>query len=330
MKTLRNYLIIALLSILAMSCGGSVKGSTPAPTEPPANMTTITAKVVWSFNGGETTFFYPSGIAIDSQGNVYVTDTRNGRVVKIDPKGQFLSEFGSNGGGAGQFTLPAGVALDGEDNVYVADSGNHRIQKFDSNGIFLTMWGSFGNGEGQFSEPSNIAVDGQGQVFVVDRQNFNIQKFDSNGRFIASWGGKGEKEGQFVGIGFIAVDPQGNIYASDFQNNRLTMTRFDNSGQFLTKWEQLTCKFQRETVSPHEIGGAGGMWFDPQGSLYVADLSWGRICQFDPNGIFLGGWGEKGIEPGQFQAPIGVVGDGAGNIYVLDYSSGQVQKFGIK
>jgi DNA-binding beta-propeller fold protein YncE len=72
------------------------------------------------------------------------------------------------------------------------------------------------------------------------------------------------------------------------------------------------------------------MWFDPQGHLYIADLSYGRICTYDENGMFLGGWGEEGTQAGQLNKPADVVGDSAGNIYVLEYSGNRVQKFHIK
>ena len=79
---------------------------------------------------GDGQFNEPSGIAIDSAGNVYVADTANHRIQKFDDQGNFLLKWGSSGSGAGQFDAPKGVAVDSADNVYVVDSGNHRIQKF--------------------------------------------------------------------------------------------------------------------------------------------------------------------------------------------------------
>jgi DNA-binding beta-propeller fold protein YncE len=192
------------------------------------------------------------------------------------------------------------------------------------------MWGSSGTGDGQFNEPSGLAVDGQNQIFVVDRKNSRLQKFDSSGTFLAQWGGQGDQDGQFQGIGFAAVDSQGNVYVNDLANNRVTVSKFDNNGQFLSKSVDLTCDFQRETFAPGEVGAAGGMWVDLEGNLYLADFAQGRICEFDQNGTFISGWGEKGIEAGQLLAPIGIVGDNTGSFYVLDYSSGQVQKFQVK
>lgn len=85
----------------------------------------------WGSNGnGDGQFSFPSGLAVDSLGNVYVADTGNHRIQKFDASGNFLAKWGSEGNGDGQFSNPAGVAVDSLGNVYVADTGNHRIQKF--------------------------------------------------------------------------------------------------------------------------------------------------------------------------------------------------------
>ncbi|MBI4738418.1 hypothetical protein HY772_02450, partial [Candidatus Woesearchaeota archaeon] len=342
MKSLRGYTFFAFLLVLVMGCGTLGTSSTPvpaieststvAPSLPPTetpDTASPSPQFVWSFNGGETPFFYPSGIAIDSQNNLYIADTRNHRIVKIDSDGQFITQWGSAGEGQGQFISPTGVAVDTQDKVYVTEAGYNRVQKFDSEGKFLTQWGGSG-GRDQSGYPTNIAVDGQGNVFITDAKNLRFQKLYGTGKKLAEWGGQGNEDGQFTAIGFVAVDAEGNVFVNDLESNKVTISKFDNAGNFLTKWSSLTCGFTRQAVSPAEIGGAGGMWFDPQGSLYTADLSWGRICIFDASGSFKGGWGEKGLQPGQLLAPTGIVGDNAGNIYVLDYSSGQVQKFSTK
>jgi DNA-binding beta-propeller fold protein YncE len=82
-----------------------------------------------------STFNNPSGVAVDSFGNVYVADLGNNRIQKFDSSGTFLGEWGGYGSGDGQFSYPQGVAVDSSGNVYVADTNNHRIQKFTYSGI---------------------------------------------------------------------------------------------------------------------------------------------------------------------------------------------------
>ena len=158
----------------------------------------------WGSPGsGDGQFNFPSGVATDASGNVYVADTDNHRIQKFDESGALLTTWGSFGSGDGQFDQPTGVATDGSGNVYVTDAGNQRVQKFDASGAFLTTWGSFGSGDGQFDftlfvvVPNGVATDASGSVYVADTGNRRIQKFDASGAFLSTWGGIGSGNGQF-------------------------------------------------------------------------------------------------------------------------------------
>ena len=115
-------------------------------------------------------FYYPSGIAADSAGNVYVADTYNNRVQKFTSSGAFVTKWGGEGAGNGQFVSVCAIAVDGAGNVYVGDQ-TMRIQKFSSTGTYLTQWGSYGTGNGKFMSLGGIAADGSGNVYVVDTTN---------------------------------------------------------------------------------------------------------------------------------------------------------------
>ena len=176
---------------------------------------------------GDGQFNEPSGVAIDSAGNLYVADTANHRIQKFDDQGNFLLKWGASGSGAGQFDAPKGMAVDSADNVYVVDSGNHRIQKFGASGSFVTAWGSSGSGSGQFNQPFGVAVDSLDNVYVTDTGNDRVQKFDRNGVFIASWGSTGDGAGQFRSPRAIAVSITGgdlsdSVYVAD-ANSRIQM-----------------------------------------------------------------------------------------------------------
>jgi tripartite motif-containing protein 71 len=119
----------------------------------------------------------PNSIAVDSHGNVYVTDYDNNRVQKFDTNGNFITKWGSEGSKDGQFLNPQGIAVDSHGNVYVTDVSNNRVQKFDTNGNFITKWGSEGSKDGQFDGPKGIAVDTHGNVYVTDEGNTRIELF---------------------------------------------------------------------------------------------------------------------------------------------------------
>ena len=161
------------------------------------------------------------GVAVDSAGNVYVTDLGNHRVEKFTPAGSFISSWGSSGTGNGQFSAPEGIAIDLTDNVYVADTGNHRVQKFNTSGTFVTKWGTNGTGDGQFDTPWGVSVDGLGDVYVADTNNNRIQKFSPTGTFISSCGTSGTGNGEFAGPQDLGADSTGNYYVADTGNDRV-------------------------------------------------------------------------------------------------------------
>jgi len=196
----------------------------------PSQPTTIAEQQQYSFlrawgssGSGDGQFSNPQGVAVDSSGDVYVTDEGNDRIQKFTSDGKFITTWGSSGSGDGQFSAPQGASVDSSGNVYVADDGNDRIQKFTSDGKFITTWGSNGRGDGQFSRPEGVAVDSSGNVYVADYNNDRIQKFTSDGKFITTWGSSGSGEGQFSGPGGVAVDSSGNVYVSEFIIDRIQM-----------------------------------------------------------------------------------------------------------
>ncbi|OGM24231.1 hypothetical protein A2627_04000, partial [Candidatus Woesebacteria bacterium RIFCSPHIGHO2_01_FULL_39_28] len=158
---------------------------TPSPTSPPS--CNFISK--WgSLGTGDGQFSSPFGVASDSQGNVYISETGNNRIQKFNPNGQFILKWGSSGTGDGQFDLPTGIVLDSSDNVYVADSRNHRVQKFTSNGQFLSKWGSNGQTDGQLNFPQGVGIDSSGNIWLADTSNNRVQKFTSGGVFISKFG----------------------------------------------------------------------------------------------------------------------------------------------
>ncbi len=118
----------------------------------------------------------PSAIAVDSLGNVYVTDTTYGIIQKFSKDGKFITKWGSFGINNGEFRFPSGIVTDPSDNVYVSDTDNRRIQKFTNDGKFITKWGSV-KGEGELGDPHGIAIDSLGNFYVADSSNHRVQVF---------------------------------------------------------------------------------------------------------------------------------------------------------
>ncbi len=152
----------------------------------------------------------PGGIATDRNGNIYIADTGNHRMLKLNPQGRLLTAKGTYGRTQERFREPSDVAVDSRGNIYVVDAGNHRIQKFDFSGNFIEIWGEHGDQPGQFSEPRYIAIDRWDNICVVDQGNRRIQMFDTHGEFLTQFTHPG-----FIAPTGIAIDANDKIYVTD-------------------------------------------------------------------------------------------------------------------
>lgn len=123
-------------------------------------------------------FAAPQGVAVDKDGNVYVTDTLNDRVEIFDADGNFISTFGKNGDGPGYFARPKGIAVDCDGHIWVADQMQDRLQVFNREGQLLTYIGyGHGNLPGQFKALVGVAIDKQNRVFTTEQYPGRMQMF---------------------------------------------------------------------------------------------------------------------------------------------------------
>ncbi len=119
---------------------------------------------------GHDTFNEPNAVLIAPNGDIFVADGHepgpghNARVVKLDPNGKFLLQWGGHGSGPGQFEMPHALAMDTQGRLFVADRGNNRVQIFDQDGKFIAAWS-------QFSRPSGIFVDANDMLYVTDSES---------------------------------------------------------------------------------------------------------------------------------------------------------------
>jgi DNA-binding beta-propeller fold protein YncE len=123
-------------------------------------------------------FNYPTYVAVDAGGNVYVSDTLNSRVQKFDPEGRFVTAFGQLGTNWGEFDKPKGVAVDTFGNVYVADSGWSNVQIFNPKGQMLLFFGGRGPVPGMMKNPLALAIDKANRIYVGDYLNHRIGVYE--------------------------------------------------------------------------------------------------------------------------------------------------------
>jgi gliding motility-associated-like protein len=196
-------------------------------------------------------------LALDSKGNLYISQPEFFIIRKIDPAGIITTVIGNGTKGYGgdngnalnaQLSLPNGLAIDKNDNIYVADPGSNTVRKITPAGIISTFAGSPGNGYSgdggpatnakfQIGSPTGVAIDGCGNLYVADYQNHVIRKIDQAGIISTV---AGNNIGNVTGNGGpatsasiwfpanIAVDPYNNLYIPDAFNS--TIRRVTNPG----------------------------------------------------------------------------------------------------
>ena len=263
--------------------------------------------------GTGASFNIPSGIAVDSKGNVYVSDTNNNRIRKLNNNSGTwsVSTFAGSGvtgsvsaatGGAqfadgagtttARFNLPIGICIDLNDNIYVADNWNYRIRMISSAGVVSTIAGSATKGTADgigtaatFNAPTGVAVDSNLNVYVADF-NDRIRKItpSSAGWTVTTFAGGSGYSGYSDGAGSVAkfnnawgvsVDSCNNVYVSDMNNHRI---RKITPGGIVT-----TLAGSGTTVFADGIGVAATFNFpkcmctDKSNNLYLADTTNNRI-----------------------------------------------------
>jgi DNA-binding beta-propeller fold protein YncE len=259
----------------------------------------------------------PSDVAVSGNGQIYIVDGVNNRIVVSNKRGKVLFAFGEKGPGKGQMLFPLGIFVDSTGKVYVADSGNHRIQIFDSFGEYMSEV-DIPPFEGIPADPVDISVDeSTGRIFIVDNNNHHILVYDLHTmKPLDTYGEPGVEKREFRYPFLMTSDRDGYLYIVDVINTRVQV--LNPEGKFV----QI-------------IGGWGvekGEFFRPKGvavdsgnRVYVSDSYMGVIQVFKPNGDFDSVLSDPGeLKVKKFNTPVGIYIDGDNRLYVVEMFAGRV------
>ena len=260
---------------------------------------------------GNGQFMWPSGIAVDSEDNAYVTDDHLHKVIVFDRDGEPLKTWGIKGSGQGELHGPCSIAFDSNDNAYVSDHLNHRIQKFTRDGEFILEFGHKGNLPGELDLPWGLSAQ-QGSIWVADWGNHRVQEFSETGEFIKTVGTSGRGDGEMIQPSSVAVDPDGNIYVCDWGNERLQI--FDAHGNFITK-ERGRATDSKWAIAYYESNAEEAA--TRERSNLEPDISW---LVDDPHK-------ESSHMEKYFWGPASVQIDDSGYIYVTETNRHRIQIF---
>ncbi|TXH20733.1 MAG: hypothetical protein E6Q95_05195 [Chitinophagaceae bacterium] len=305
--------------------------------------------------GSNARFNYPSAVAIDASGNIYVADVNNHSIRKITPSGAVttLAGNGSPGyvdgnGASAQFNSPYGLTVDAAGNIYVADTENHRIRKIDPSGNVTTIAGSgiWGILDGTLSNarfymPSSVAIDEiTGKLYVTDFAGHDVRVIDIATDNVSILAGAGNGvNGQYAdGVGTsarfyhptcIVLGPDGFLYVADEDNH--CIRKIDKSNGTVTTFSGLG----QTAGSANGTSGSGGtarfnyprsIAFDAAGNMMVAGYVGLNIRKIDGSGnvTTFAGTGTQGYvdalyASAQFYYPGGIaVNKNSGVIYIAD------------
>lgn len=265
--------------------------------------------------GEKPEFDRPMGAAFAPDGTIYVADSGNDRICVFSKDGKFVREFGEHGvakplPGAqmtwkpGTFNFPVGIDVDAAGNLYVADFRNDQIQVYDSEGTFLRRFpdpakpvgkGSSGQ-EGTGIAVTDVAVRGD-RVYATDE--YQIFVFTTEGKLVAQFGKPGRAPGDLDRPNGVDVAEDGTIYVADSNNNRVQA--LSPKGESLWVAGERVSDLSKESENPFALPRSVTVLNDD--SLVVVDAFAFALVHLSADGKVLDTYGERGIEPGQFNFP---------------------------
>ena len=306
----------------------------------------------------QASLFYPTGVAVDSSGNIYISDFGNLRIRKVDSTGT-ITTFAGDGecfDGDGTAVMhgvcyPWSIAVDSANNLYVADTYDLRVRKVDTTGNMTTIAGTGVSGftgdgglatNATMTYPYGVAVDGTGNVYIADQLNYVVRQVNTSGIITTVAGTPGASgysgdggpatKATLSSVYGIAADSVGDLLIADYSNQRI---REVAGGTINTVAGDGQATFDGDgPATAHALNSPYGVAVDSGGNLYIADtnnsrirkVSLGVMSTIAGNGTFLFiGTGIPAIGA-SLSFPFNAAPDSSGNFYIADQANHLIRK----
>ncbi|WP_198152164.1 Ig-like domain repeat protein [Granulicella tundricola] len=340
----------------------------------PGEITTVAGSSVWIYNGEgvatQSPFFLPFGVTLDAAGNLYITDTSNTRIRKVDAVTGMTSTIAGNGtiGGTGDggpatsatLSSPSSVALDGAGNVFISDTGNNVIRKVNVfDGTISTIAGQMGKngyvGDGgpassaKLNGPNGLVFDAQGNLYFCDTNNNVVRRIDAGTGVITTFAGNGVTTGGYGDGGpaaaamlnapwGIAVSSKGEIYIAD-QGNSLIRKVVNGTISTVAGTHDAADTGSNPPAIHTQLNSPAGVVVDVAGNLYISDSGNNLIRKVNTNtGVIStigGGTAQSTTQntndngpatQGSVYGPYTLALDAQGSLYISDVFENRIRK----
>ena len=271
----------------------------------------------------ETRLSQPLGLDIDPEGNLYIADTGNNRILKCSQRGELLREAGGFGFDKEQFDRPVDVWAGNGLDVFVVDYNNQRLERYDKDLNYIASYDSdeLQEESRQFGYPSAVEFSSNGEIFLADHEFNRVLRIDSFGKPQASFGDFNWGEGRLSRPAKILLTSRNEIFVSD--STAEAIVEFDYYGNFVRRLgagllhdPMGLAEMKRKTPNVNEA------------FLVIADRGHHRVVGLTRDGEILFSLGKIGQAPEQFLLPADVVVFGK-RLFVLDTGNNRVQIFEV-
>ena len=347
----------------------SASGAGPFGYQWQLNNTNIPNGIITTVAGGGTnagdggyasgaTLNFPEDVTVDQAGNLYIADTVDGRIRKVDTNGIITTVAGivmgvapENNGVATNASLnnPAGVTVDALGNLYIADAGNEIVREITPAGMIISVAGDGTNGyagdgglatNASLNYPAGVTVDTAGNIFIADAGNNVIRKI-SPGGIITTVAGNGTNiyagdNGPATNASLyfpqgVMMDPAGNLFIADSGND--VVRQVNTNGTITTVAGGGVLTGNGVAATKARLNYPAGVAMDAMGNLFIADYGNNVIRKVNTNGVIttvagggiLSGNGIAATDA-SLNGPEGIAVDAYGNLFVATPGSNVVRK----
>jgi sugar lactone lactonase YvrE len=305
---------------------------------------------------------YPTGLTIDHKGHLYIADTENHCIRKVDTKGNITTIIGTGIAGdsgdqsaatTAQLNQPRGIALNRQGHLYIADYQNHRIRRVDTSGIVITVAGTGTEGysgdnssaiKAQLHHPLAVAIDAEDNLYIADSGNYRIRRVTVDGIIttvagVGSHGYSGDNgaatHAKISTPYHLVLDKKGNLYFADTLNQ--SVRKIDPRGIIMTIAGDGTAgdRGDNTLATTAQLNHPVSLAIDSLDNLFIAEKNNHRIRRVSPNGLMttVAGDGQSGSRgdhgaatAAQLNAPEGIALAPNGGLYISDTHNHRIRK----